>query len=65
MTDYKEMRKCGEPKKLTLLDYFTTFLTVAAVLLLFALATWELGRTGGALDHALGVTVQEMQGAKK
>lgn len=65
MIDFKEARQCKRERERNMKDFFTTFLMVAAVLSLFAAAAWELTREGGALDHALGVTAQEIQSASK
>jgi len=63
MIDYKERKPCGRKQKkdLTLTDFLVTFLMIVAVLSLFAAASWELAKEGGALDHALGLTAQDIQ----
>lgn len=64
MTDFKENKRCGKERP-NWKDFLQTALTVAIALVLFAIVSHELGKPGGALDHALGVTAQEIQSASK
>lgn len=64
MTDLKGAYKC-EKRKLTSTDFLPTCLMAVAVILLFALVTWEFGKVGGALDKTIGATVQEMKSVAK